>query len=617
MQTHTRLIIGILLLLMVATGVGILLTSEHNAPAAKKAEPNVSASFVDQSPLETAQKMAALAVTPAEQAFAKDALRLGDRSVDLAFTLALRYANLHPPKLSAEAKQLAAKISTIEQRMKVRQDNIARLTPLIAKASEDKKEALQQQLDFDQAVVDLQKDELEDAHQDLIRAGGDPQSAIQAAIDEHEATEHQAGGGVSTQGMGTEERKFETTTSPNAVAQVRAWSELESKRKQLGQAQAEALAQASALSALHDSLEKHIADEKAQSTAFAHKGTPAEANGMTPEAASAEESTADDLSTVKRVTEDQQFLAGYDKRIEYQQQLAAVYGNWIGNVWMRQQGYLHGILFCVLWILMIALLVMVSEPALQRVFSRFAPERKTLHSVRSVVSFSVRVVGLLLALLVILGPPSQLATVLALAGAGVTVVMKDFIVGFFGWFVLMGRNGIRPGDWVEINGVGGEVLEVNLLHTVLLETGNWSDAGHPTGRKVTFVNSYAIEGHYFNFSTSGQWIWDELQAQVPLGSEPYRVAEAIQKAVSQETEPAARAAEQEWKRLTPSYNLRTFSATPVMSVAPSGSGVNVKVRYLTRAHERHDLRERLNRAVLELLHAKPTLGPQKTEEAAV
>ena len=223
--------------------------------------------------------------------------------------------------------------------------------------------------------------------------------------------------------------------------------------------------------------------------------------------------------------------------------------------------------------------------------------------------FAAQVLGLALILLVVFGPPSQLATVVALAGAGLTVALKDFIVGFFGWFALMGRNGIRPGDWVEIEGVGGEVLEVGLLHTVILETGSWSDAGHPTGRKVTFVNSFAIEGHYFNFSTSGQWLWDEIQVPVPPDADPYPIAEAIQKVVAGETQADARVAEQEWQRVVPSDADRSFSAAPAISVRPTSLGVNVLVRYITRAHERHDVRTRLYHHIVEILRKKQDSPP--------
>jgi small-conductance mechanosensitive channel len=205
--------------------------------------------------------------------------------------------------------------------------------------------------------------------------------------------------------------------------------------------------------------------------------------------------------------------------------------------------------------------------------------------------------------------PSNFATVAALAGAGLTVALKDFIVGFFGWFVLMGKDGIRAGDWVEINGVGGEVVEVGLLHTVLLETGNWSDAAHPTGRKVTFVNSFAIEGHYFNFSTSGQWLWDELQVLVPQSADPYSIAEAIQKIATEETTQNAQLAEKEWERVTPVYAKRAFTAAPSMTVRPSGEGVNVIVRYITRANERQEVRSRLYRAVVDLLGRKNISQP--------
>jgi small-conductance mechanosensitive channel len=172
----------------------------------------------------------------------------------------------------------------------------------------------------------------------------------------------------------------------------------------------------------------------------------------------------------------------------------------------------------------------------------------------------------------------------------------------------MGRNGIRVGDWVEINGVGGEVLEIGLLRTVLLETGNATGSGYPTGRQVAFVNSYAVSGHYFNFSTSGQWLWDELLVQVPVGEDSSPMVENILQMVTKETEKNARMAEQEWERVTHRYGVKSFSAAPSISVRPAGGlGVEIVVRYITRAQERYEVRSHLYQSVVEILHQKKAL----------
>jgi small-conductance mechanosensitive channel len=254
--------------------------------------------------------------------------------------------------------------------------------------------------------------------------------------------------------------------------------------------------------------------------------------------------------------------------------------------------------------LAVGIAVLLTTYFLQRMFARVEPDQQRLLTLRSVAHIVTRVVGAILILLIIFGMPNQMATVLALAGAGLTVAMKDFIVGFFGWFVLMGKNGIRHGDWVEINGVSGEVVEIGLFHTVILETGNWNDAGHPTGRRVTFVNSYAIEGHYFNFSTSGQWLWDEIQLAVPADKDPYPIAEEIQKIVTKETEANAHLAEQEWQQMGSARGVRPFSAGPAISVRPGAVGFDILVRYVTRANERHQQRGKLFLAIVELLRRK-------------
>ncbi len=74
---------------------------------------------------------------------------------------------------------------------------------------------------------------------------------------------------------------------------------------------------------------------------------------------------------------------------------------------------------------------------------------------------------------------------------------------------------MHVGDWVEINGVGGEVTEVGLFSNIAARDRDLEDKGHPTGRRITFMNSFAIRGQYFNFSTSGQWMWDEISVTIP------------------------------------------------------------------------------------------------------
>src|SRR5204863_5691387 len=219
------------------------------------------------------------------------------------------------------------------------------------------------------------------------------------------------------------------------------------------------------------------------------------------------------------------------------------------------------------------------------------------------IRFAVQALGLALILLILFGVPNEMSTILGLAGAGLTVACKDFIMGFIGWFLLMGRNGVRVGDWVEINGVVGEVVEINLLRTVLLETGNWTDTGHPTGRKVAFVNSYAIEGHFFNFSTSGQWLWDEVEIMVPSSENPYPIIDAIHKLVEKDTQANAQAAEHEWQSAIGSYRtVQAVSAEPANNLRGTTAGVEVQVRYITRARERLASRTRLDHELGAFLH---------------
>jgi small-conductance mechanosensitive channel len=543
---------------------------------------------VDEQPVQTARSVSTLASTREEQRFAQQALRLADHAVDLAFASTMREATLHPVANTPEATELLGRVSRAEAQVKSDEDLIDSLKKESVTAKTQGNE-FQQQLDLLQAQLELDKDDLEDAKGDLLRSGADPLSRVRRQFARYQAAQQQS------EAAKTQISLVGAEASPaanNLIAQFSTWRNQRGKAVRLQQARDEALQKREQLQQKHDSTEQAATEQPDVSASR----EPSPSSGSSQDQAV--------ITALRHLSERHKNLADLNNRIQDHQELADVYQNWIGLVQSDQQATLRRIIRSALVILLVVLVVYLADLALDRFFTGLIPDQRRMRTLRVIVRFVVQAAGVLLVLFVLLGIPNQMPTILGLAGAGLTVALKDFIVAFFGWFVLMGSNGIRVGDWVEIEGVVGEVSEIGLLRTVLLETGNWNDAGHPTGRKVAFVNGFAIEGHYFNFSTSGQWLWDELQILVPSTQSPYPILDAIQKLVTSATEGNARLAEEEWQRATHRERMHSVSAAPAINLRPTPSGVEVHVRYITRAQERYATRTMLYQDIVALLHQR-------------
>ena len=607
----------VLLLLVAAAIVGMVRTQQSGASQQVGSSPGAQAAVnkqgasrharVDQRPLQTARRIGTLAYTQDEKDLAQQAEKVADHEVDLAFFDAFRAAQESPPPLTPELKKLSDTKNQLQQSLTDDQARVADLTRRIAAAPESKKDNLQDQLNVAQAQLELDQDELDDATEALVQGGGDPQSEIQRQKQAHDDEETYLST-HTTSAANPVEGEYQGHTLLNVF---RAWKALGDKQATLEQALQEASAKQESLSKRYKAQVGAAQQEsegresaRQQAKGFATSGTASSQD----ESKAAAQATLDRL---KRYRQNPKNMADLGKRMADEQKLTEIYAQWIALVEVRQRAALHNMIEVLLWILLVIFIVYLSNRVIEHYTIDLKTENKRVETLRGVLKFSTQALGVLAILFLIFGLPNQTTTILGLAGAGLTVAMKDFIMAFLGWFALMGRNGIHVGDWVEINGVAGEVVEIGLMKTVLLETGNWTDAGHPTGRKVSFMNNFAIEGHFFNFTTSGQWMWDELRVAIPASQDPYVVIDGIQKLVTKETEASARKAEEEWKHTANHYRVKAFSAAPALNVLPSGDGVEVQIRYITRAYERHEMRKRLYEAVVKLMHGKREAVQQK------
>jgi small-conductance mechanosensitive channel len=332
----------------------------------------------------------------------------------------------------------------------------------------------------------------------------------------------------------------------------------------------------------------------------------ADREGLKTEAASLAakpvgESASERIDRLQRISAQQNILSILNDRLGAQQQLVALYGRWGQQVELQQKIAIHLILQSLAFIAAICIVVVLAGWGLQLALEKIVHDPRQKQTLKTVLNLGTQLIGLFLILLIIFGVPQQMPTILGLVTAGLTVVFQDFILAFCGWFVLMGPNGVRVRDWVEIDGVGGEVVQLGLFRTWLLETGNWTAHGHPTGRRVSFLNGYAIRGKYFNFSTVGQWMWDEIKVSVPLGMSIHALFKGIYEATVKITEADAKRAEAEWKKVTHEEGSPQFSAMPSVNLRPAGAGVDIVIRYITRAGVRLETRNRLFAVIVELM----------------
>jgi small-conductance mechanosensitive channel len=550
--------------------------------------------IVDQRPWQTAERLAALAVSAEEKQFAQEAERLADHEVDQAFAQSLRQASAQTTELKGAALALQQRVTEMQQTVKEDQARIAALTskdgPAAAAAGGEDLEVAKAQMGLDQ-------EELSDSMEDLAQGSGDQREKIQQELSSREAAMKK----YDAQATGSD-GQFAVISAEQyntLAAQISAWRAQRSRMQLIGEAEKLARADVAALTADHARLEA--------------EAQAAEGNAAAAKAAG--ESSEVRVKELQRMEEQRKILGILDDRLAAQQQLVTLYVRWGAQVELQHKIVVHLMLRSLTWIAAILLLTILAGWALQVALGRMSRDQRQRQMLRMVLNLGTQLIGLLLVLLVIFGTPKQLPTILGLATAGLTVVFQDFILAFCGWFVLMRRNGIRVGDWVEIDGVGGEVVDVGLLRTTLLETGNWTANGHPTGRRVSFLNGFAIHGKYFNFSTAGQWMWDEIKVSIPPGDQTYPLIEKIREATTKATEADAKMAEAEWKRVTHEEGSPQFSATPSVDLRPAGGGVDIVVRYVTRAGVRLETRNRLFRTVVELMMGVREVS-EKTEAGA-
>jgi small-conductance mechanosensitive channel len=200
-----------------------------------------------------------------------------------------------------------------------------------------------------------------------------------------------------------------------------------------------------------------------------------------------------------------------------------------------------------------------------------------------------------------------IATVMGIVGAAVVIALQDMCSAFAGWFAIVSSRKIRVGDRVEIDGVRGEVLDIQVLRTTLEELNNWLGVNAPTGRTVIIPNSFIFKSHVFNYSRIHPFIWGKLDVQVTYETALAKAYDALIRILREECAAEYQAAAEAGKKMIRHYGADHASYEPCVHMYLEASGITLRMLYPTHYTKESGTRDRLLKRVVEVFDKDPDL----------
>jgi small-conductance mechanosensitive channel len=268
------------------------------------------------------------------------------------------------------------------------------------------------------------------------------------------------------------------------------------------------------------------------------------------------------------------------------------------SAWL-QDPRLQRVLMAALGLAVIVIITLL----LRRAALRHVHDNSTRYQVRKALNFAGTLAVAVLLAVMFVDELGGLTVALGVAGAGVAFALQEVIASVAGWVAVSFGGFYRVGDRVQLGGIKGDVIDIGVLRTTVMEMGQWVQGDSYNGRIVRVANSFVFKEPVFNYSGEFPFLWDEIVLPIRHGSDVQAARELIQQAADTLVGDYARAAEVAWKPVTQRYLIEKASVQPQVSMAFDANAILFTLRYVVDYKSRRPTKNALFTRVLEAVAA--------------
>lgn len=209
---------------------------------------------------------------------------------------------------------------------------------------------------------------------------------------------------------------------------------------------------------------------------------------------------------------------------------------------------------------------------------------------------------------------SGIGTALGVAGAGIAFALQEVIVSVAGYITIHTSNFFKVGDRVKLGGIKGDVIDIGILRTTLMEIGDWVNGDLYNGKMVRVANSFVFKEPVFNYSGDFPFLWDEISVPVKTNSDYEYAQKIFHEILLDEVGEFSNTSQLAWDQMIGKYSLENAKVQPAVSASFDENWITFTLRYVVDYKSRRGTKSILYERILKAI--KSSEGKVEVASAA-
>jgi small-conductance mechanosensitive channel len=251
------------------------------------------------------------------------------------------------------------------------------------------------------------------------------------------------------------------------------------------------------------------------------------------------------------------------------------------------------LVFVLLQFLLWAGVIILVSWLLRKSMNKKITDNATRYRVKKMISLVSYVLIIALIIITFTGKVQYFTVSIGLISAGIAFTLQEVILSTAGWVVIFSSNIYKPGDRIEMNGVKGDVIDIGITKTTLMEIGVWISGDNYSGRIVQVSNSYIFKGSVHNYSTDFPFVWDEINLPIKYGSDIVLTKELILIEAQKSLSTYAEFAKEHWQHMVKKYLIEDAIITPTLTLKLTDNWIEFNLRYIVDYKKRRATKNEL------------------------